>query len=190
HVIVPLGDIRIREQVVIGDGGVCQIARGCVDQTFGLAGGAGGIHDEQRVLGFEGLGGVLGGLLGNDIVPPHIAAFGPWNIGVAGAVDHEHVFDVVVSGTGLLGGCVDGYGFAPAELAIRGDQQFSAGIFDPEFEGIGGEATENQRVDGTDSGAGQGDHYGFDNDRQIDDDAVASFDAEFGQRMSGLGNLC
>ena len=62
---------------------------------FGLAVVPRGVEDEQRVLGVERLGRVLGGLAGSTIVvPPHVPALGPGDV-LAGAADHEHVLDAV-----------------------------------------------------------------------------------------------
>src|SRR5690606_34963361 len=49
------------EDRVVGVGGLREVAAGGVEDALGPAGGAGGVEDEQRVLGVERPGLVLGG---------------------------------------------------------------------------------------------------------------------------------
>ena len=62
------------EDILGGEIGLHRIAAGGVDQSLGLAGGAGGVKDVERVFGIELLGGALGRGGGHQIVPPVIAA--------------------------------------------------------------------------------------------------------------------
>ena len=57
---------------------------------LGFAGRARGVHDVERVLGVVRLGGVLVGLLVDQVVPPDVAALGPVDV-LPGAPDDEHV---------------------------------------------------------------------------------------------------
>lgn len=47
------------EDVLAGHGGAEQVAGGCVHDTLGLASGAGGVEQEERVLRVHGLGRVV-----------------------------------------------------------------------------------------------------------------------------------
>ena len=49
------------EDVFAGEVGLHGVAAGGVDQAFGLAGGAGGVEDVERVFGIQVLGGAVGG---------------------------------------------------------------------------------------------------------------------------------
>ena len=55
--------------------GLGQIAAGGVQDALGLTGGPGSVENEQRMLGVVGHIGVLGGLLGDQLVPPQVASF-------------------------------------------------------------------------------------------------------------------
>src|SRR5699024_8397601 len=61
------------EHDVVRVGRLREVAARGVDDALGLAGGAGGVEDEQGVLGVERLRCVVGGLLGDDLVPPDVA---------------------------------------------------------------------------------------------------------------------
>ena len=49
--------VVVVEDVLVGHRGVDEVAAGRVHDALGLAGGAGGVEDEQRVLGVHRLGG-------------------------------------------------------------------------------------------------------------------------------------
>ena len=60
------------KDVLVGDRGVQQIAAGGVQHALGLAGGAGGIEDEQRVFGAHVFGRAIGGRLRHQLSLIHI----------------------------------------------------------------------------------------------------------------------
>src|ERR1019366_3116549 len=100
------------EDVFGGDVGLHGIAAGGVDQSLGLAGGAGGVEDVERVLGVEMLGGAVGGGGGHKVVPPVVAA---WNHvdGRAGATIDDHVL-----GGGAGEGFDAGRGWVVADATV------------------------------------------------------------------------
>ncbi len=63
------------EDPLHGHGGLQQVAGGGVDDALGLAGGAGSVEHEERMLAIELLGGAdLRRRLRSSVVPPMIAA--------------------------------------------------------------------------------------------------------------------
>src|SRR5690606_15299115 len=77
------------EHHLVGVGGVEQVATGGVQHALGLAGAAGGVEDEQRILGVHALGLALGRLAVHDGVVPAVA----WHLHVdraAGVAHHQH----------------------------------------------------------------------------------------------------
>ncbi len=140
------------------------------------------------MLGVERLGLVLGGCRVDDVVPPHVAAFGPFDVG-AGAPNHQDVFDRVGVGDRLVGGFLQRCGLAAPELPVGGDQEFGLGVIDAGAECGGGEAGEDHAVQHAQSRAGQHRDEGFRDHRQIDRDAVAGDQAQISQRVGGFAHL-
>ena len=73
-------DVVVRKQgmskmYLLVDAGADEVAAGGVEDALGFAGRAGGVENEEGVLGVEGLRGVGGGDLGKLLVPPEVAAF-------------------------------------------------------------------------------------------------------------------
>ena len=93
--------VVIVEDQLVGERGVDHIAAGGVQHALGLAGGARGIKNEQRVLGVHlfRLAGVIRGLA--DFVIPDVAAFLHGNR-FAGAAHHHRGFDTGTIFQGLV----------------------------------------------------------------------------------------
>src|SRR5699024_12520589 len=83
------------------------------------------------------------GLFWDDVVPPHISACCPREVGVSSAVYDQYLFAVVLPGHGVVGRRFDRHGFTTPELSIGGDQQFGTGILHPKFQRFGGESTKD-----------------------------------------------
>src|SRR5262249_16344388 len=118
-------DVGLRLEVedgVVGVAGLGEVAAGGVQDALGLPGGAGGVEDEERVLGLVRLGGVLGGLAGGELVPPHVPALGPRGV-LAGAAHDEDVLDALGLGEGLVDGGLEGGGLAAPVAAVGGDDE-------------------------------------------------------------------
>ena len=129
----------------------------------------------------------------DGVVPPHVAAGGHRDgvqlVRGSGPVDHQDVLDGVVAGDGGVRVVLDRHGGAAAELAVGGDQELGAGVLHPELQGLGGEAAEDQGMDGADAGHGEGDDHGFGDDGEVDDHPVALGDAEVQEGIGGFGDL-
>ena len=159
-----------------------------MDDALGLARGAGGVEQVQRVFGVERFRGVGGGLLGDDLVPPHVALGVPSDVD-AGAADDE---DLLHRG----GGAIDARQLAPerlvdrglerrglttAELPVGGDDDLRLRVVDAGAQRGGGEPGEHDRVGQAEARAGEHRDIGLGDHRHIDGDAVAGDESERGE---------
>ncbi|MNM79754.1 hypothetical protein D3C81_916990 [compost metagenome] len=156
-----------------------QVATAGVQHALGLAGGTGGVKDEQRIFRVHAFRFAHRRLRVDDVVEPAI----PRRLHVhrtTGMADHQHGFHGV--GAGQLQCGVDvglqRHLLATTQAFIGGDDQLAGAVADAVGDGVGGKPTKHHRVDRTDAGAGQHGHGGVDDHRQVDGDAVALLDAE------------
>ncbi|MGW9803208.1 hypothetical protein ACUW6W_001297 [Micrococcus sp. 093350064-1] len=188
-VVVAPCRVRVGEQEVVRPRGRGEVPAGGVHEPLGLSRGAGGVHDEQRVLRVEGARGVGVRLAVHDVVPPQVSALGPRDVPVARAVQDEDVLDRVVPGHGLVRVGLHGDGGTAAELAVGGDEQLGARVLDAEPQRLRREPAEHERVHGADPRARQRDDDRLDEHGQVHDDAVARLDAQLLEGVRGLGDL-
>ena len=117
-----------------------------------------------------------------------IAAFFPVDIG-SGAVDHDDVLDGGAVVEDVIGAGFEGDDAATAVGAVAGDEDFGFGVEDAVFEGFGGEAAEDDGMDGADSGAGEHGDGEFGDHRQVEADPIAFGDAEGFEDVGELADL-
>ncbi len=165
-----------------------QIAAGGVQHALGLAGRTGGIEDEQRVLGIHRLGRAIGtgGLDGG--FPVDVAALDDGHIGPGVFQDQNprharHLFQRLVD-IGLQRHLA-----APAAALVGGDDKGGAAVFDTARDAVGREAAENDRMDGSDTGAGQHGIGRFRHHGHIEGDAVALLDPLIFQHIGQTRDL-
>ena len=180
------------EDVVMRVGGLGQVAAAGVHDALGLAGGARGVQQKQRMLGIEGLRGVFGRRGVDDVVPPHVAIVVPGHVN-SGAPHHQNVFDRAVAVRarrhGLVGRVLQRCRLAAPELPVDGDHQLGLGIVDAGPQRRGGEPGEDHAVHQAQPRAGQHRDHGFGDQRHIDGDPVAGHQTEVGQRVGRLAHL-
>ncbi len=169
---------------LMGQRRINQIAAGGVDHALGLAGGAGGIQDEQRIFGAH-LGGfvVIRGFQHHFVIIK-IAPVDPGGL-PAGAFD-DQAFHIVlaVQKRGI------GVGFqrrfaAAAGGFVGGDDQLGVRAIDPRRQRIRREAGKHDRMDRTNPRTGQHRIGGFGDHRQIQYHALAFAHA---QRFQHIGH--
>ena len=150
-------DVRLRlqvEDVAVGEGDADEVAAGGVQDALGLRGRAGGVEDEERVLGVEGLGRALGVGLLHLLAEPDVAAILHLAVG-AGGLDDEDRLDRVdrspmpSSSTALLIGAVLPLRRAPSTV-IRA---FASENSMRSLDGLWREAAEDDVVRSADAGA-------------------------------------
>ena len=171
----------IRQQIVqqrVSVRGLHQVSSHGVHQTLGLTGRAGGVNNEQRIFCVVQFVGVGVRLVVHQVVVPDVAALSPrhsgvrYRVGGAGAVHHDNVLNIVLTGACLVGVDLHGNDLAAAVLAVGGDENLRAGVFHTELQRLGGETTEDEGMDRANTRAGKGENNGFGDDRQIDDHTV------------------
>ena len=160
-------------------------------------GGCTYVEDEERVLGRHGLGRAVARHALRLLVPPLVAAGGPGD-GAARALEDEDVRD---EGAVRERGVDDGLGrdgLAAAPALVAGDEDAAAAVLHAVAQGLGGEAGEDDGVDGADARAGEEGGGGVPGHGEVDGDGVALLDAvgledvrdaaDFAQEL-GVGDL-
>ncbi len=185
----------IRQQIVqqrVSVRGLHQVAAHRVHQALGLTGRAGGVNNEQRVFCVVQFVGVSIRLIVNQVVVPDVAALSPRHSGVlyrvrgAGAIHHDDVLNIVLTGACLVGVHLHGNDLAAAVLTVGGDENLRAGVFHTELQRLGGETTEDEGVNRANTRAGEGENNGFGDDGQVDDHTVTLAQAQGQQAVRCL----
>ncbi len=190
-------DIRLGvqvEDVLVGVRDLGEISAARVQDAFRLPRGAGGVQDEQRVLGLEAARLVLGIRRLERVVPPDVAALGPVDL-VLAAAHHEHVLHgarVAVDGVGgqrRVDGALESEHAALAPAAVGGDDELRLRVVDAGAQALGAEPAEDDGVHGAEARDSEHGDDGLRDDRQVDRDAVALADAERFERVGGALHL-
>ena len=164
--------VVVVEHVLVGHRRAQQVAAGGVQHALGFAGGAGGVEDEQRVLGVHRLRSTVLADFAQRFVVPEVTPFDPRDLAL-GTLDHHHGGDVRAVGQGLFHVLLQRDVLAAAHAFVGGDHRTAIGVVDTVAQGIRGEATEYHRVDRADSRAGQHGVGRFGDHRHVDADPVA-----------------
>jgi hypothetical protein len=155
---------------------------------LGLAGGAGGVEDEERVLGAHLPGRAVVGGRRHGVVVPDVPAVDPMNV-AAGAFDHQHGLD---PGTGLQGRVAVGLErnrAAASDALVGGDQVGGVAVQDAPGQGIRREAAEDHGMDRPDARAGQHGKGDLRDHGEIDRDPVARRDPVGGHGVGQAADL-
>ena len=186
HVLLGL----VVEDVVVGVRRLGEVAAGGVDDALGLSGGAGGVEDEQRVLGVERLR-MCARSTPASTMSCHHRSRPSVHVDVdAGAADDQHVLDGCRTAVDrFVDGVLEGGGLAAAPLPVGGDDQLGFGVVDARAQRAGGEAGEHHRVGRAEAGAGEHGDDGLGDHRHVDRDAVAGDEAEVGEGVGGLADF-
>src|SRR4029077_13258814 len=153
--------------------GLQQIARAGMLHAFRLAGGSGGIEDEQRMLGAHPCRLADVCLVMNEILPPYISRCMQVN-GAAGTFVDHHVLHAIAPahGEGLIDRGLEYDLATTAHLSVRRNHGDRARVDDPLVQALGGKAAEYYGVSGPDARAGLHRDHGLDTHRHVDDDAI------------------
>ena len=145
-------------------------------KAFGFAGGAGGVEDVERVFGVHPLARAVGCGGGHGFVPPDIPAGLHDDCG-SGALVDDYGLNGRAFGKSFVGDGFELYFGAAAVAAVLGEKGNAGGVVDAVDEGLRGEASEDDRVDGAYAGAGKESDGEFGGHTHIDGDPVALLDA-------------
>ena len=157
--------------------------------ALGLAGGAGGVEDEQRMLGVHGhrraVGALAGQRLGKGFVAPrdHIAGRGR-------ALIDQHVLDRVATAhrQTFVDYGLEGQLFTAAHLEVGGDDSDRTRVNDALIQSLGGKTAEHHAVGGADAGAGLHGNHAFDRHGHVNQHAVAAVYATGSERVGELAH--
>ncbi len=166
-----------------------EVPAGGVEDALGLAGGAGGVEDEERVLGVEGFVLVGVGLRGERLGPVEVALGVEGDV-LAGALDDEHLLHRgVPAGERLVHGGLESRGLAAPVAAVGGDDDLGLDIEDAGAQGVGGEPAEHHGVGGAEARAGEHRDHGLRDHREVDRDPVALHHTERCERVRRAADL-
>ena len=176
------------EDVLAGGVGADEVAAGSVEDALRLAGGAGGVEHEERVLGIEALGRVFPGNERHFLVPPRIADRFHGHL-VFAALHDDDALDVLVFRQRLIDDRLERDHLAAPPSAVRGDHGGGAGVFEAIDDGLRGKPAENDVVHGPDAGAGEHGKRGLRDHRHVNEHAVALLDAFFLKHVGETADL-
>ena len=176
------------EHVAVGQGDLQQVAAGGVGHALGLAGGPGGVEQEQGVLAVHVLDGAERPLAVHGFPQPDVVLRVERDL-VAGALDDEHDLDGGAGHHRLVHGALERDDLAAAHAFVGGDHRPAAGVVDAVAQALGAEPGEHHVVHGADAGAGQ---HGVDrlgHHGHVDGDPVALADAVVAQHIGQPAHL-
>ena len=168
--------LEIEDQLA-GEIGLHRIAAGGVHQPFGLAGGAGGVEDVQRILCIHGLRRTLRRRGRHQLMPPLIASFLHVHRAAGTLVDH-HMLDGGRVGDGLVHNLLELDLSAAAIRRVLRKHGYALRIVDAVDERVCGEASEDDGVHRANAGAGEQSNRQLRRHAHVHGDAVALPDAE------------
>ena len=144
------------EAVVEGGIGAHLVAAVGVQDRLGLAGGPGGVEDEQGILGVDlhGLAAALGDRELAQLVVPVVADGVHDRLG-AGVAHDDDVLDGGREAHRVVDDLLHGEDLAVDPRAVGGDDDLGLRVIDARAQGVGGVAGEDHRVDGPELGAGE-----------------------------------
>ena len=175
------------EDILEGIGRIDHVAAAGMEDALGLARGAGGVEDEERIfaVGFDCRALSLHAF--DFIVPPLVL----WShfTGAACSAEDQCCFNGGAFFQGLVNDCFEGNGFIAAHEFIGRDDHFTGAVVDAVGQGAGGEAGEDDGVDGADAGAGQEGEDGFGHHGHVEAYAVAFRDADLAQHIGRFADF-
>ena len=151
---------------------------------LGLAGGAGGVRQEQKILGRNPFAFAVGGLVLWLVVQPVFACVVP-----ADLADGALVVDDVLDGIAAVeceGFADDGFeqeSFAAAQSLVGGDDHDSAGVSNAIAQALRGEAIDEDRAGRADAGLGLHLGHTFNGHAEVNDDTVVFLEAARFERV-------
>ena len=174
--------------MVVGVGGLRQVSAGGVHDALGLAGGARGVEQEQRLLGVEGLRGMVRRRLLDGVVPPQVAALGPVHVD-SGSPNHQNVSHRGLVGDRLVDGILQRHRLSSPVLPVGGDHQLGLSVL---HRALNADAENPPKTTGVhDAQPSTGEHRDdrLGNHRHVDGHPVARDQTELRQRVGRPAHL-
>ena len=176
------------EDVLAGKADTEQETGGGVHDALRLAGGTGGVEEEQGVLRVDSNRRQVVGVLLNLLVPPEITARGHGDLGTGALVD-KHALDVGALLKRIVDNLLGANELAATLALVRGDEGLAAGVQAAVAQRVGRETGENNGVDGANSGAGKEGDKSLGNHGHVDGDGITLLDAHRPEDSSDSANL-
>ena len=159
----------------VGDLGA--VAAGTVNHALGLARGARGVQDEQRVLRVDHRRWKVAGLMRQELAPHAVAAWSHCHL-LARALHHHHVPHARAVLQSLVDMRLERHHFAAPIATIRGQHQRRPRVQDPIPDRIRREAAKDHRVRCPQARARQHRNHQLGHHRHVQDHAIPGDDTQ------------
>src|SRR5690606_18718720 len=153
-----------------------------------LAGGAGGVEDEQRVLAVHRLRRAFGAGFGTGLVVPDIAAALPADL-ASGPFHRDHTVNARAGAQRLVDVLLERNDLAAAHALVGGDHHLALGVLNAVAQRLGGESTEHHRVHGADPGTCEHGEGRLGNHRHVQTDPVTLADTALLEHVGQAADL-
>ena len=187
--------LAVVEDVLLGHRGVEEVARLGVGDALRLPRGTRRVEVEEGVLAVHGLGRAVRAGVSAELFHPDVAPGDEVDVGV-GALETEDVFDEPRpagggrnGGDGVIGDLLEGDDAAAAHAAVGSDDPVGVAVDNAAAKGLSGKAGKDDRVRGTDAGAGKHRVGALRDHREVYGDAVAALDAGLGEDLGDAADL-
>ena len=124
----------------------------------------------------------------DDVVPPHVAPFGPLDV-LASSADDQHCAYIRALRQRLVDGRLECACRATPIAPVRCNDDAGIGVLDPALQRVSGEPTEDHRMRSSQSGTGEHRDRRLGDHRHVDRDPVALANAQFRQGVCGPAHL-
>lgn len=176
------------KDVLAGHRGTKEVAGSSVHNTLGLTSRTRGVEEEEGVLGAHRLRSEIAGVLLDLLMPPNVTPIGPRDFGTSALVD-QHTGHIGALLEGLIDNALGANHLATTLTLVRGDNNLGSSIKDTVTQGVRGETSEDNGVNGTDTGTGEKSHNGFRNHGKVDRDSVTLLDTPLLQDPGNAGDF-
>ena len=179
------------EDVVVGRRSADQVPGRRVDDTLRFRGGPTRVEQVKQVLRVHLLartGLRIGTRVFGQVLPPDIASVLHRRV-ARRATQHHRLLDrgsLVERGIRVL---LQRHRVALAQALVLGDQQLALHVIEPARQGVGAETAEDDRVGGTQPGAGEHCHRQLGHHAHVDSDRGTLLDSELLQRVGKANDL-
>src|SRR5437588_4451607 len=176
------------EDVFHGGVNTDEITASGVQDSLWLSSGPAGVKKVKRMLAIERSGWAIGIHILQFAMPPNVAAFLHVDV-VSGPAKNDYAPDRSAITKCVIDIFLQRHDAAASIGAVGGDERDGAAVDNPIPTAVVAKSTENDRMYGANSRAGQHGNRGFGNIREIDDYPIALFDVVSFQHVREAANF-